>query len=223
MQAVILAAGLGTRMGDLTKETPKPLLKYQGKSFLEHNLLALPDEVNEVIIVVGYLQEHIRAAIGDVFSGKKITYLEQREKKGTGHALSLCKDAVHDRFLVLMGDDIYAAADLKQMVQAPLAILAWGMRGDETGTDRQAGIKINEIGELVDIIERRPANKGTLVNAGAYVLNANFFKYPLVPAGNQTDEFGLPQTMLQMVGDGVKFNIVKATSWTKITSPEDLK
>ena len=60
MQAVILAAGLGTRMGKLTKNTPKPMLKLDGKNLLEWKIERLPKEVDEVILVVGYKSEVIK-------------------------------------------------------------------------------------------------------------------------------------------------------------------
>ena len=59
MKAVILAAGKGTRMGDLSLETPKPMLKVLGKTLLEHKLDSLPDVIDEVVITVGYLKDRI--------------------------------------------------------------------------------------------------------------------------------------------------------------------
>src|SRR3989344_4411739 len=114
MQAVILAAGLGTRMGNLTKNTPKPLLLTGGKTILERNLEALPDEIGEVVLVVGYLGGQIREKIGQSFAGKKITYVEQKELKGTGHALMQCKDALHGSFLVFYVDDLHDRADFSE-------------------------------------------------------------------------------------------------------------
>ena len=64
MQVVILAAGRGTRMGDLTSDTPKPLLKVKDKTLLEYKLDVLPDSISEVIFVIGYKQEQIRAITG---------------------------------------------------------------------------------------------------------------------------------------------------------------
>ncbi|TSA45105.1 nucleotidyltransferase family protein [bacterium] len=223
MQAVILAAGLGTRMGELTKDCPKPLLKIQDLTLLEHNLKSLPPEIDEVVLVVGYLAEKIKHQIGDEFLGKKIVYVQQKELKGTGHALSMCKAALNGRFLVLMGDDLYEKDDLAELARHPLGILVLELDSDELTSDRQALVKVDAQGRLLDIIERQPAHKGMLVNVGAYVLDKRYFDFPLAEAGNKTAEFGLPQTMLQMVKLGAQFDIVKAHWWHKVAGPDDLK
>jgi len=210
-------------MGNLTASTPKPLLKIQDRTLLEHNLTALPDEIDEVVLVVGYLEEQIHEAIGDKFLGKKIVYVEQKELKGTGHALSLCKDVLRGRFLVLMGDDLYYKKDLESLVKKPLGILVWQMRNDDMKQSYQALIKTDEQGKLLDIMERQPAAKGTMVNCGAYLLDMSFFDHPLVAAGIPANEFGLPQTMLQIVKAGGIMSVVKAEWWHKVASPEDLK
>ncbi len=222
MQAVILAAGMGTRMGELTKNTPKPLLKIQDLTLLEHNLRALPAEIDEVVLVVGYLAEQIKHQIGEEFMGKKVTYIYQIGLKGTGHALSLCKEALRDRFLVLMGDDLYGREDLVQLISRPLALLVQELKNPGE-TDSYALVKTDREGKLLDILERQKASPGDLANCGAYVLDERYFELPLVLAGNKTQEYGLPQTMLQMVKEGAKFEIVKARWWHKVTDPEDLE
>lgn len=222
MQAVILAAGLGTRMGQLTKTVPKALLKIQDKTILEHNLAELPDEVDEVILVVGYLGEQIRKSIGEKFLGKSIRYVSQTELKGTAHALFLCRNLLHGRFLVLMGDDLYDRKDLEKLFASDLGVLAWELRSDDLLSGYQALVKTDKDGKLVDIIERQPAEKGALVNTGAYLLNDKLFEYELVAAGQPAGEYGLPQTFLQMVRDGAIFKVVKAEFWHKIASPVDL-
>lgn len=222
MQAVILAAGLGTRMGELTKNTPKPLLKIQDLTLLEHNLKALPEEIDEVVLVVGYLADQIKHVIGKEFLDRKVIYVSQNELKGTAHALYQAKDVLHDRFLVLMGDDLYEKDDLKELVKYPLTILVWELDTDDLISERQALVKVDGKGKLLDILERQPAFKGMLVNAGAYVLNTELFNYPLISAGTPANEFGLPQTFLQMVRDGAGLYIVKAHWWHKVTSQQDL-
>lgn len=224
MQGVILAAGRGTRMKELTKEIPKPLLIVDGKTILGHNFAALPDDVDEVVLVVGYLGEKIREFIGTSFAGKKVVYAEQKELQGTAHALFLCQLFLKDKFLVLMGDDIYSKPDLEMLSRQPSpAILAWELQQDDTLRDRQAIMKLDEFGDLENVVERQPAVKGALVNTGAYLLDKRVFSYPLVSAGFPAEEYGLPQTFMQMVKDGVKMKVVKATHWKKVVAPEDLK
>ena len=210
-------------MGPLTKDTPKPLLKIGDQNLLERNLENLPPEIEEVVLVVGYLGEKIRKYFGNKWQGRPVRYVEQTELKGTAHALFICQHLLRDRFLVLMGDDLYSADDLRELSAKPLAVLVWEMKDDGAKDSRAGVMKVNERGELSDIVERQPTPKGTLVNCGAYVLNMDFFKYPLRSAGEPANEFGLPQTMLQMVQKGATFSVVKARWWHKVAAPEDLK
>ncbi|KKQ79283.1 MAG: hypothetical protein UT03_C0063G0001, partial [Candidatus Moranbacteria bacterium GW2011_GWD2_38_7] len=65
MQIVILAAGRGTRMKDLTDNVPKPMLQINGKPILAYKLEALPEEIDEVIFVVGYFGNQIQQYFGE--------------------------------------------------------------------------------------------------------------------------------------------------------------
>lgn len=210
-------------MGDLTRSTPKALLQSGGIALIEHKLRNLPEEVNEIIIVVGYLGEKIRLALGEEYEGRPITYVEQKELRGTGPALFLCEPVIKDRFLVLMGDDLYKKEDLEKVIKHPLAILVWELP-EASGGARWAEVVCGEKEELVDILEKRRPRKGMLVNAGAHSLDRRIFKYPLQPAGNGTDELGLPQTIMFMArAGGEEVRIVKASWWKNITEPGDLE
>ncbi|MBI4054305.1 MAG: nucleotidyltransferase family protein [Candidatus Doudnabacteria bacterium] len=223
MQAVILAAGLGTRMGNLTSNRPKPLLTIENKSLLEHNFHALPNEINEVVLVVGYLGDQIKELIGTSYNGRKVIHIEQKELLGTGHALDLCKDVLRGRFLVLMGDDLYAKKDLVAMIKHPLSLLVLEVKGGELDMGTPGVVKLDESGRVFDIVEGERLQKGSLVNCAAYVLDERYFDLPMVRAENKTSEFGLPQTMLQMLKNGTRFDLVRASWWHKVTSPQDLQ
>ncbi len=222
MQAVILAAGRGTRMGAVTDSTPKPLLLIDKSPILTRTFAVLPHEIDEVIIVVGYLGEKIRELFGYEYAGRKVRYVEQAQLLGTAHALYQCKELLRGRFLVLMGDDLYRKEDLARLISKPLGILVWRLSNAQPG-DFQALVSLNSHGQLADIIERQPAVAGGLVNCGAYALDERIFDFPMAKAGNQTAEFGLPQTLLQLVRQGIPLDIVEATWWHKVTTPEDLK
>src|SRR3989344_5309327 len=117
MQAVILAAGRGTRMNHLTENTPKPMLNVGKMNLIEWKIDALPNEVDEVIVIVGYLGDQIKAHFGENFGDKKMIYTEQKELNGTGGALFLAKDFIKGKFLVMMGDDLYSKEYIEGMIK----------------------------------------------------------------------------------------------------------
>src|SRR3989344_8278550 len=99
MQAVMLAAGRGPRMVALTGEVPKPMLPVEGRPLLEYKLDALPDEIDEVILVIGYQGGVIRKHFGERYGNKRIQYVEQKELNGTAGARWSAPSPFHDRFL----------------------------------------------------------------------------------------------------------------------------
>ena len=107
MQAVILAGGLGTRLGQLTKETPKVMVPINGKPFLLYLLQLLKSrEIKDIILSIGYLGQQVRDFFGDGKSlGVSLRYSEEKEKLlGTGGALKQAQDLLDDYFLVINGD-----------------------------------------------------------------------------------------------------------------------
>jgi UDP-N-acetylglucosamine diphosphorylase / glucose-1-phosphate thymidylyltransferase / UDP-N-acetylgalactosamine diphosphorylase / glucosamine-1-phosphate N-acetyltransferase / galactosamine-1-phosphate N-acetyltransferase len=216
MQAVILAAGKGTRMRPLTYDIPKPMLPINEKPVLEHTLNFLPEEIDEVIFVINYLGKHIKKHFGSSWKGRKIKYVFQGELNGTGGALHICKDLVKEKFLVVMGDDLYFKKDLEKMMKEDLAILA-----QEVDDPSRFGVlKTDAEGKLIDIIEK-PKMKGKgLVSTNAFILDEKFFDYDLVQITDT--EFGLPQTVSVMAKD-FPVKVMKTTRWMAVGCPEDLK
>src|SRR3989338_9526422 len=103
MQAVILAAGRGTRMDELTTAVPKPMLEVAGKPLLEYKLEALTDQVDEVVLIVGYLGNVIRQHFGSLYGKKRISYVEQDRMDGTAGALWHVEAPFRDRFFICIG------------------------------------------------------------------------------------------------------------------------
>jgi len=107
MKAVILAAGKGTRMRDLTNEIPKPMLKVQGKPILQHIVEGLLSVgIREFCIVTGWHAEVVEGFFGDGSRfGAHIGYVRQVVQDGTGKAPELAKSfASSDPFLLTYGD-----------------------------------------------------------------------------------------------------------------------
>ncbi|MFA7209533.1 MAG: nucleotidyltransferase family protein [Parcubacteria group bacterium] len=215
MQVVILAAGRGKRMEDLTNGIPKPMLKIKGKPILEHKINALPREIKEIVFVVGYYGEYIMNHFKRYFNGRKVTYVFQTDLNGTGGALFLARSVLKDRFLVMMGDDLYHKKDIKALIKHNLAVL-----GREVEDVSKFGIiKTNQKGHMVEIVEKPKRSKDKLANTGVYVISKEIFNYDLVPIGG--GEFGLPQTLAKMAKD-YAVKVEKATIWHAIGNPDDL-
>jgi choline kinase len=117
MQAVILAAGLGRRIGSSSNSVPKCLLEVNGKKILRHQLDALRSHgVQDVVVVVGYLGEKIRD-----FLGPTVSYVENTvyEESNSSYSLWLAKDRLVGDFIYLNADLIFDGAILKRLLDHP--------------------------------------------------------------------------------------------------------
>lgn len=215
MKAVILCAGRGLRMHALTKENPKPLLLYKEKTLLEHKLEALPDTIEEVVVVIGYLGHKIKNHFGEKWvdkygKSKKISYIEQTERLGTAHALFEAKYVLTEPFIVLMGDDLYKKEDLEKLVsQNNWAIL---VENPKESKDFQKDGRV---------MTEQDTSFTNFLYTGACFLTPEIFKLTMVPLSGGP-EYGLPQTFAKAVSNR-PIIIHHATFWKRITSGEDLE
>ncbi|MEK7134060.1 MAG: nucleotidyltransferase family protein [Patescibacteria group bacterium] len=221
MQAVILAAGRGTRMEELTTAIPKPMLTVNGKTLLEHKLDALPEKITEVILIVGHLAHVIKTRYGGVYQGRSLTHIEQTELDGTAGALWSAKDILKDRFLVLNGDDIFAAADLEKCVQESDS---WKLLVQEMDEMHRAGnVELDENANITRIVEGDLGTQKGLASTNVFTVDARLFSQPLIPKQKGSLEYGLPQTVIAAAKDlGVRLEPVFTTDWIQINAPADL-
>lgn len=213
-----MAAGRGARLRPLTFHVPKPMLRIAGKNLIEHNLEKLPEEIDELIFVVNYLKEQIINHFGGEFQGKKVRYVRQKDLLGTGHALQICRPILKERFLVMMGDDIYSRVDIGESLKHEQCLVAKEVSGKFAG----GRVKLNSQGHLEDIIEGTHKTKSQgLANLGLYVLTNKFFDYNLekIQSGK---EYGLPQTLVKVARDH-PIKITRATDWIQISDLAGLK
>ncbi|MDB5195465.1 MAG: graD2 [Parcubacteria group bacterium] len=220
MQAVILAAGRGTRMGALTDSLPKPMLRVAGKTLLEHKFDILGPEFHEIILIIGYQGELIQNAFGDSYKGMPIRYLMQEELDGTMGALALARPHLSERFVVMMGDDIYAAEDLISAI----SVSDWAMLLEDMEHMASGGRIITDAsGEVIDIEEGDHRGQLGLFNTNLFVLDPRIFEYPMVPKAAGSHEYGLPQTVLAASKAlEIPLQSVLTTQWIQITAPEDI-
>lgn len=113
MRAMILAAGRGTRLGELTQSTPKPLLPYKGKTFIEHRLIALARAgVKEVVINTWYHAEQIHACLGNGQKyGVTIHYSKEHELLDTGGGIKNALPLLGNEPFILTNADVVTDFD----------------------------------------------------------------------------------------------------------------
>lgn len=223
MQAVILAAGRGTRMGALTDDRPKPMLTVAGKTLLEHKLDVLPNDIDEVVIIVGYLGGVIHKHLGGMYKDKRILYVEQENPVGgTADALWQAAPILHGRFLVLNGDDLYSREDI---IQCTTRVNDWVfLVEDVADTSTKGKVILDDQERVVDVQEGGTHEGGPgLLNTGACVLDMRIFEHKQVPKAPGSSEVGLPQTAIAAAHEiPIDIRAVVATGWFPLTVPEDL-
>ncbi len=124
MQAVILAGGLGTRLGELTRAMPKVMISFHGRPFLYYIMRLLENQgIKDIVICAGYRGEQVRDFFGDGQEmGVNIKYSEEGKKLlGTGGALKQAQDMLDNYFLVLNGDT-YLPIDYHEMEERYLQL-----------------------------------------------------------------------------------------------------
>lgn len=213
MQAVILAAGKGTRMEPLTLTRPKVLLEVAGRTMLEHNLEQLVGLVSEVLIVVGYKGEMIKKETGDDYKGMKIRYIWQKEQNGTGGALMKCQRKLKDKFVVLNGDDFYSKKDIKKCLKHKYCVT-----GAKVKSPEKWGIFTVRNKKLTGFKEKPKQSKSRWANIGLYVFDAGVFNYKLKKS--KRNEYEITDYILHLIKDGKEVNFEKVSDyWLPVGYP----
>lgn len=216
MQAVILAAGKSTRTYPLTLTKPKPLLKAANKTLIEHNLDNLNGIVDEAIIVVGYKKNLIKKFLGKKYKNIKITYVEQQQLLGTGHAVSMVERHIKNRFLLLMGDDIYSKEDIRKCAKLRYSILT-----TKSKNWKNFGVVVEKNGLLIDFAEKPKRFISDLINTALYSLDKKIFRCLNQIKKSKRKEYELPDAV-KMLSKDEKVYCIKTKNWMSIGYPWDL-
>ena len=118
MKAIILAGGYGTRLKEIAKDVPKPMISIMGKPFLEHQINYLKENgINEIILAVHYQADKIKSYFGTGHRwGVSITYSEESSPLGTAGAVKNAEKYIEDTFLVLNGDS-YSHININDLIE----------------------------------------------------------------------------------------------------------
>lgn len=182
MQAMVLAAGFGTRLRPLTDEKAKPACPVAGRPLLHYPLSRLADlGVNKIVINTHHLPETISAALLTKPAGiEKITLLHEPVILGTGGGLKNARDHLESDFFLLINGDTICDADLAFAIEQhkrnmPLATL---VLLDDPRIDQYGAVETNDNGEVTDLagLRRQPGQKKGLF-VGIHVISRDIFSH----------------------------------------------
>lgn len=187
MKAVLLAAGKGSRIKELSDVTPKPMFKYKGKPIIEHNIeLCKRFSIDEIYINTHHHAKQIKEYVG---SGEKynlkINYSFENKLLGTSGALLKFKEYLNkEPFYVIYSDQI-ADFDLQELINKYnenkcLGVIAFHYREDVF----HSGVAEFDSNYKVEKFIEKPKpgeSESHWVNAGIYLLNPDI--YNLIPNG----------------------------------------
>jgi len=228
-RSVILAAGRGTRLGDLTADRPKPMIPVRGIPVLEHIVVGLRDRgIDEFLLVVGYKAEAIRDHFGDGAGwGVRIECAEQNPPNGTGAALALAEGFAGGEPIIMSYGDIltdYAhyLSLASEFEPSPCAAVL----GINPVDDPSAGAAVYLNGSRVTrVVEKPPpGTANTPWNlAGVYAFAPSIFpalaEIPYSPRGEKE----LTSAISFLLESGAEVRACKLLEfWSDIGTPEAL-
>lgn len=227
-QGVVLAAGRGTRMRELTADLPKPMIKVRGKPVLQHIVEGLRDAgVRRILIIVGYHAEMVRTFFGNGSRNNvDIEYAIQTVQDGTGRVVNLARPFVTDSpFILSYGDILIEPMNYKRVVDLPnnFEAAVTVTRGEDVS--KGGAVFVNDEMELVDLREKPKPGEPTSpwYNAGLYAFRPGIFKFIAELKPSPRGEYELTDAVRDLALSGRKIKALELTGeWADVRDPEIL-
>lgn len=224
MKVIIPAAGVGTRLQPHTHTMPKALVQVAGKPILGYilNELSVLD-VEELIIIVGYMGDKIKNYVDTHYNFKKTTYVEQKKRLGLGHAINLARDYVEGHPVLITLDDTIFEMDLATIVQDNYSYIG----AKEVDDPRRFGVIELENGFIKRLIEK-PENPPTnLAIVGVYYIQNSSLLFEclqkLIDEDIRTkNEYQLTDGLQMMLERGEKLKVAPVSGWHDCGKPDTL-
>jgi dTDP-glucose pyrophosphorylase len=227
-KGVLLAAGRGTRMRELTTDLPKPMIKVRNKPILLHIIDGLQAAgIKNFLVIVGYHSEAVRNYFGDgTCFGLRINYATQAVQDGTGRVVSLARDFAGNSAFILGYGDILVdpqnykrIVDLSDDVEAIISVT----RGEDVS--KGGAVFLNDRMELLDLREKSRAGEATSpwYNAGIYTFRPSIFEFTARLKPSPRGEYELTDAILELAKSGKKVKAIELTGeWADVRDPEIL-
>jgi len=227
-RAVILAAGRGTRMRELTTELPKPMIEVRGKPVLQHIVEGLRDAgARRFLIIVGYHAEMVQKFFGDGrHHNVDIEYAMQTVQDGTGRVVNLARNFTGGSpFILSYGDILVSPVSYKRVVDLPdnAEAIITITRGEDVS--KGGAVFVNEQKELVDLREKtKPGEPSSpWYNAGLYAFRPSIFEFIARLEPSPRGEYELTDAIRDLARSGKRVQTLGLSGeWADVRDPEVL-
>lgn len=225
MQAVILAAGLGTRLRPVIgNEVPKVMMRITDKPLLQYTIELLKSKgIKDIVLVVHHKKEQIMNFFQDGKSfGVNISYVYQENPKGgTANAVKYARNGIKDsKFLLIYGDNIFDSASIDKILKNQLehdGVLAVKQMEDVS----KFGVVEVDGDRVIRIVEKPDTHVSNLVLTGLFVLPSGIFDSIEKIKVSKRNEYELTDAIQMMIDDGYNFGFVEVEEFW--IDPRDAK
>jgi dTDP-glucose pyrophosphorylase len=227
-KAVVLAAGRGKRMRELTADFPKPMMDVRGKPVLQHIVEGLHDAgVRGILLIVGYHAETVRNFFGDGrLNNVDIEYAIQTVQDGTGRVVNLARNFTGGSpFILSYGDILISPVNYNRVVDLPdnFEAIVTVTRGEDVS--KGGAVFVNEQMELIDLREKTKPGEPTSpwYNAGLYAFRPSIFDFIARLKPSPRGEYELTDALRDLAHSGRKVKAIELTGeWADVRDPEIL-
>lgn len=227
-KAVLLAAGRGTRMRELTNAVPKPMLRVRGKPVLQHIVEGLGAAgVDACRLIVGWRADVVREFFGDGSNfGMRIDYTTQVVQDGTGKVVELAREFTgDDPFILSYGDILVDASNYLALASPPDDVEAIISVKRNEDVSKGGAVFVNEQFEMTDLREKPQPGEPTSpwYNAGVYAFRPSIFEFTARLQRSPRGEFELTDAIRELAHSGRKVQALElAGEWADVRDPEVL-
>ncbi|KUK60918.1 MAG: Nucleotidyl transferase [Methanoculleus marisnigri] len=208
MQAVILAAGEGSRLRPLTRSKPKAMLPVANRPIIEYVIDALLENgIRDIVVVVGYRKEDVIRHLNRLDA--PIQIVVQERQLGTADALRAAESEITDDFLVLPGDNYINAESIARIKKEQNAMLV-----AEHPNPSNFGVVVIRNGLVREVIEKPEDAPTFTVSTGVYSFTPDVFSFL------RTTE--IPDALAAMIASGRRIRAIPADDWQDAIYPWDL-
>jgi len=226
-KAVILAAGRGTRMRELTNDLPKPMIAVQGKPILQHIIEGMRSAgIDDVLLIVGYREEVVRNFFGDGRAfGVRVSYERQVVQDGTGRVVELAKSfTAQDPFLLSYGDILIDPENYAVLASPGEEEAIVSVKFSED-VSKGGAVFVDDRFFMTDLREKPQPGEPTSpwYNAGVYLFRPSIYDYTARLERSPRGEYELTDAIRELAQTTGRVRAYELKgNWADVRDPEVL-